>query len=299
MMPSSDAVVLTIYDEPREFILRESAGTKEDGACSHSAGPDAQQHEDGQREDMGQLLSARQLSAKARFQKDLLARRRVSDRPQLEEFKVWIVKDDNGAVGIDVLQHEDRLSIVTINAGPLEIWNRMQPDHLKVRVGDFIVEANETRGHSQSLVDKMKCARHELRLVIGRPKDTSDDPNLSTYSIQIRKEKSIGIQVEPMDIYLQITQIDVGPIAHWNSSAALDAVVRVGDLIVDVNGRSGTRDALLHEMRNATDLHIQLKARRKRPEVDAVSPKVAVTPSNMEAFAQVAVLSSNSETGQP
>lgn len=98
--------------------------------------------------------------------KDTLEVHCVVCRPM--EFTVDVLKIDGG-LGIDATHSTKGTSLLIegIQAGPVQKWNRSNPDR-KVKVGDRIVAVNGTRGSPTELKGALKIASGKVSLVIAR-----------------------------------------------------------------------------------------------------------------------------------
>lgn len=84
------------------------------------------------------------------------------------EFPVEVIKVEGG-MGIDVTHSSKGTSLLIegIQAGPVQKWNRANPEH-QVQVGDRIVAVDGVRGSPTELKGALKNASGKIKLVMAR-----------------------------------------------------------------------------------------------------------------------------------
>ena len=72
------------------------------------------------------------------------------------EYLVFLRKGSCSQLGLDVSPNEERLEVTCIGAGLVQEWNRYCSQLSVVKVGDQIVQVNQTVGEAKQLLDECK-----------------------------------------------------------------------------------------------------------------------------------------------
>jgi len=177
------------------------------------------------------------------------------------QFEVSLDKDANASMGLDIDKGGDTMLVVKVKTGPVESFNRSRSDEevaYQVRRGDRIMKMNGTVGSIQTLLETLPgCRRVHMNL-----------QRLVEFQIRLKKKdqsEKLGIDVDHgSNEHLVVTRLnyliatnrvpeargeafevvaqpseDQGPIRRYNDEATAECELRVGDVIVEVNGFSG------------------------------------------------------------
>mmetsp|Transcript_33725 Transcript_33725/g.61767 ORF Transcript_33725/g.61767 Transcript_33725/m.61767 type:complete len:439 (-) Transcript_33725:14-1330(-) len=181
----------------------------------------------------------------------------VEFEPGNFEFEVEL-KEEEGSYGVEVLCPTEDLIIVTRihDNGPVADWNQANPEKC-ICVGDAILAMEETtdmvdvarvvsgeagaqRPSASGRLRKftMRHAAFDLDLAI-----SYEDPKLK-----------LGLKFEGIDKgrLLAVNNIDEGLVTNWNINAdQYDLSLRVGDLILAVNGVTGNTAKMIEAAKSA------------------------------------------------
>jgi hypothetical protein len=170
-------------------------------------------------------------------------------------FEVELVKGQDGPqrLGVDVLHDVGTRGLLVrrINGGLVQAWNDTNPSQ-SVHVGDRIIEVDGNCGSGEVLIQHVRDAGSPLKLVLAR---------LQEFEITLSKAGSLGIEVVQHPRSLVILSINAGPVAEWNTNNTVDVEVRLGDHIVEVNGKGGTALELLTRVRES-EISVDFVVRR-------------------------------------
>lgn len=164
-----------------------------------------------------------------------------------KEFSVTITKvpGKHLGLGLDIL---DQVSAVVdlVDKGPVREWNREHPD-LQIKLGDRIVEVNDTRGQAREIVQRFR-EDMTLKMVLRRPKEVM---------VTFIKTKELGLQLHfsQESSALLILEVAEGHVRDWND-ANKGRGVRPGDRIVEVNGIRGKAPDLMEQIRENDELEL-------------------------------------------
>merc|ERR1712129_292223 len=141
------------------------------------------------------------------------------------------------------------------------------PEHLQLRLGDFILDVNGSQGDARAMRTEMESSA-QLHFIIRRP---------VTFVMEICKRRGIlglGLKNSSKSTSLVVEAIFDGPAAEWNR-AHPESEVRRGDRIVAVNGISGGSRELLRRLSEDSTFAL-LISRPEGPEVLCPPPFVGL-----------------------
>jgi len=160
------------------------------------------------------------------------------------EFEVELMRGSpEQPLGLDVVHHDSSTLLVSrINAGPVVLWNRLNPER-SVQAGDQIVAVDGQRGSSDFLVQNVRaCASPRLGL-----------RQVLEFEVAVPKVERLGLEVCQMDQSLRLLLIGPGPFHEWNAKAGAHHTLRLGDHIVEANGVRGAAPDLLASIRGSQE----------------------------------------------
>mmetsp|Transcript_16073 Transcript_16073/g.34752 ORF Transcript_16073/g.34752 Transcript_16073/m.34752 type:complete len:257 (+) Transcript_16073:137-907(+) len=183
-------------------------------------------------------------------------------------FKVYVHKGENESLGLNLdTRDPEVLSVDWVGPGLLARWNLTQPRDA-VQRGDQIIEVNGVKGDSKSLVQECQQTG-SLCFVVRRRVQASrslavaccgkSDPMEFFAVVDKGGGRTLGINVDRKHrSSLLVDGIETGLIQEWNQSHPTEEI-KVGDLIVEVNGVVGDVSALMEECKRDTMLRLRLQ----------------------------------------
>lgn len=133
-----------------------------------------------------------------------------------------------GSLGLGLLESPNHLVIRSISCGMVQSWNRAHPGE-RVRKGSVILDVNGSSGDSRAQLAKLQAdAFINLKL-----------RHVPSMKLQIAAGARVGIEVKPDSLEVQRV-VEGGAIDMYNRSCVPGYHVAPGDVIVGVNGQSGT-----------------------------------------------------------
>jgi len=161
-----------------------------------------------------------------------------------DEFRISLSRErlSQSDLGLDIDSSDSKtLLILKVRDGPVKDWNTRTSKELRVRHLDRIIEVNGVSDDSTRLQDIIKAERDLLLLTIKRSKEVSCV--LEKGSSGPTTKIGLDIVHSGMESLL-IKRVKEGLISDWNSKNP-DRPVKVGDRIVQINGKRGDSNKLL------------------------------------------------------
>mmetsp|Transcript_25207 Transcript_25207/g.57997 ORF Transcript_25207/g.57997 Transcript_25207/m.57997 type:complete len:418 (+) Transcript_25207:49-1302(+) len=169
----------------------------------------------------------------------------VEFEPGSFEFEVEL-KEESGSYGVEVLCPTEDLIIVTRihESGPVAAWNEANPAK-RICIGDAILAMEETT----DMVDLARVVSGEAgqrdseggRLRKFTMRHAAFDLALAASYDEPHLKLGLRFEGADRDRLLSVQNIDEGLVTKWNINAdQYDLSVRVGDLILAVNGVTGS-----------------------------------------------------------
>lgn len=154
-------------------------------------------------------------------------------------------------LGVDIACYEDCLLVRQVrNEGLVTEWNKSNPRERQVLAGDVIVNVNGVTGNGDLLFQQ--CANsQELSLLLRR---------LQEFTCTMERDGKLGVRVGVDAESLVVTEVaDDGIIAKYSLNCLAGYQIIPGDLIVSVNGKSGTGNILQETMATAQTLTLVIR----------------------------------------
>lgn len=172
-----------------------------------------------------------------------------SDGPFLtREFVITFNKEPSKGLGLDISAHDGATLLVgKVKEGPVQIWNETVGDPFeKVRRGDRILSVNSQSGNADLILETLKKANGETKLVMRRVIQFQ-------FVCSKKREQSRGFDYDDNADKLIVTNItQEGPLKDGNKKNKADTQIAATDEIIEVNGVKGNRQALLDAFELAT-----------------------------------------------
>lgn len=168
-------------------------------------------------------------------------------------FKLTIEKRSSGGLGVDLSPHDGSTLLVgQVKPGPLVEWNqRAGPDNpQQVLRGDRVVAVNGVEKNAEDILNRMRVDS-VLTFTFRRLLDFN-------ITVPRRHGEPLGLIIADTGSTLKVTRVDAGPVEDTNIRNGAELEVRPGDEICEVNGISGTGQALMAVMRAAADVVLRI-----------------------------------------
>mmetsp|Transcript_28470 Transcript_28470/g.88560 ORF Transcript_28470/g.88560 Transcript_28470/m.88560 type:complete len:362 (+) Transcript_28470:83-1168(+) len=112
-------------------------------------------------------------------------------------------------------------------------------------------------------LDKSGASQAYIRLKVklaGKDLPTGPTPEITVSAEKPSKETSFGLDLDTQDgVTLHVLEVKGGPFQDYNSNAPADLQVKPGDVIVNVNGSTGSTEKMLTEFRNELKVECVIK----------------------------------------
>lgn len=164
----------------------------------------------------------------------------------VEEFEVVMTKAEaQETIGVDVLEMRRRLVVATNGeAGIIKRWNAEHPEQ-RVKYGAVVLDVNGVSSDMESMMQECKnCGTVKMKVQRCRR---------YTVFVPDKKEK-LGIDLHPqtMEVRAILTSAalkDKVALATWNLTCDEGMEILPGDVLVEINGQSGTPEQMLRLIR--------------------------------------------------
>jgi len=159
------------------------------------------------------------------------------------EFSITVTRLADKPLGLDIDSQDGVACLVNgIRPGPFQVYNENSKAEEHLRLGDFIVRANNVDGNSAKLLKEMTSAT-TLTVLIRR----SEEFRVVIERSDTRKPLGLQFSRKLMGRSLLVTKVPKGPIQAWNKANA-EREVRQGDRVVAVCGKQGTAAELQKQL---------------------------------------------------
>ncbi|CAE8633068.1 unnamed protein product, partial [Polarella glacialis] len=178
--------------------------------------------------------------------------------PPSNDIAVRISRSDSDKLGLELdTSNEKFLPIVKVLAeSAIGKWNKTCAAGSDVRHGDCIIKVRNEAGNSPELIEKMQTMSNDVELTIRRSKEF-------VIVLKRRPDVLLGINVASNSsaaIGLVITALNNGLVTDWNKNTTDKTnQVQVFDNIVAINGKEGTPEDLLHNLKDGSTPEVTMK----------------------------------------
>eukprot|EP00927_Polykrikos_kofoidii_P006225 TRINITY_DN12531_c0_g1_i1.p1 TRINITY_DN12531_c0_g1~~TRINITY_DN12531_c0_g1_i1.p1 ORF type:complete len:347 (-),score=62.45 TRINITY_DN12531_c0_g1_i1:33-1073(-) len=180
-------------------------------------------------------------------------------------FDVTLSRVDGASIGVEIVPCGDFQLVVFVDkTGLVADWNASHEANQHVLVGDRIVMVNGVHSDSEAMMNLLKHCP-SLTLAVARMRQPVAGETLA----YLRRESSrspLGFELTKHNGHATVSGISEGAVADWNASCEDCNQIRVGDVIIDVNGESGSFEEMVAVMMRDTMLVVIFKHSSQEPE---------------------------------
>jgi len=162
---------------------------------------------------------------------------------------VHVTKRSNEQLGLELdFSDGETAYVVGVQFGAMHLYNQTAKAQDRVRIGDFVISVNGTRGSGDGLLEKIKTSSR-LDMVVHRPVEFSVAVDLG--------DRPLGLELMVGAACLLVGKVLDGATQDWNE-ANPDQQVRSKDRIIAVGNERASGEELLERLRATKRLGLRL-----------------------------------------